>query len=314
MNKLIRYWNQNRLKIIIMVLIIVFIIILIQVINSILENTRTTSESGNKVIEDTSRPDESVITGEELSDETTDENVDIIKQFVDLNNKKDYANAYNLLTEDCKSKVFNNDLNNFILNYSNQVFSSEKTYSLELWQYTINSYTYRIQYTDNNILATGNINSGKNIEDYITIIETNNEKKLNINSFIEKRIINKETEKSGINIIVNDRFMYRDFEEYTITVKNNTDKTILLSEGLNGNDICLMDSNDIEYDSIINEVPLIDLEINPGMEKNITIRFYKMYNLYRPIEKICFKNIIMDKETYQSNPNNVSKEVINIDI
>lgn len=314
MNKLIRYWNQNRLRIIITVLIIAFIIILIQVINSILESTRTTSESGNKIIEDTSRPVESVITGEKLPNETTNENVDMIKQFVDFNNKKDYQNAYNLLTEECKSKIFNNDINNFISNYSNKIFITDKTYSLELWQYTVNSYTYRIQYTDNNILSTGNINSGSSIEDYITIIENTNEKKLNINSFIEKRTINKEMEKSGVNVKVNDRFMYRDFEEYTFTIKNNTDKTILLSEGMNGNDICLMDSNDIEYDSVINEIPLIDLEIKKGMEKTITIRFYKMYNLYRKIEKICFKNIIMDKDNYKIDPNSVSKEIINIDI
>ena len=90
MNKLIRYWNQNRLKIIITGIIIVFIIILIQTINAILKNTRLEENENKETIVDTSKPSESVITGEKLPEETTDSNVETIKQFVDLCNEKDY--------------------------------------------------------------------------------------------------------------------------------------------------------------------------------------------------------------------------------
>ncbi len=313
MNKLIRYWNQNRLKIIITGIIIVFIIVIIQTINSILKGVSTSQNLKENTIIDTSKPSESVITGEELPEETTDTNVNIIKQFMDLCNKKDYETAYNLLTEDCKNKLYNT-LDLFIANYCNKVFNVEKTYSLELWQYSVNAYTYRVTYIENNILATGEINSNNNIEDYITVIENTSGSKLNINGFIEKRSINKEQEQNGIKITINDRFIYRENEEYNIKVRNNTDKTILLSEGIDGNDICLIDSNEVEYDSILNEVPLVNLELKPGMEKTIDIRFYKMYNLYRTIESIKFKNIIADKDSYDINKENVNKVNISIDI
>ena len=101
---------------------------------------------------------------------------------------------------------------------------------------------------------------------------------------------------------------------YNITIKNKTDKTILLSEGIDGNDICLIDSNEVEYDSILNEIPLVNLELKPGMEKTIDIRFYKMYNLYRTIESINFKNIIADKDSYDINKENANKVNISIDI
>lgn len=313
MKKLIRYWNQNRLRIIITGIIIVFIIILIQAINTILKNTRVEENQNKETIVDTSKPSESVITGEGLPEETTNQNVDTIKQFVDFNNKKDYQNAYNLLTQDCKEKLFKT-LDLFIENYCNIVFPSEKTYELELWYYTSNTYTYRITYTENNMLETGNINSGSNIEDYITLVEDGDSYKLNINGFVEKRNINKMQEQNGIQITVNYRYMYRDFEEYSITIKNNTDKTILLSEGINSNDICLIDSNEVEYDSILNEVPLVNLELKPGMQETISIRFYKMYNLYRTIDSICFKNIITDKDIYDIDKNNVNKITMNIKI
>lgn len=312
MKKLIRYWNQNRLKIIIMGLIIVFIIVLIQAINGILKNTRYEENENKEIIVDTGKPSESVITGEKLPEEITNTNVDTIKQFVDLCNKKDYQNAYNFLTEDCKNKLYNT-LDIFIENYCNPIFSSERNYQLELWQYTSNTYTYRITYTENNILETGSISSENNSEDYITIVEENSNK-LNLNGFIEKRNINKMQEQDGVQITVNDRYMYRDFEEYSVTIKNNTNNTILLSNGKNSNDICLVDTNKVEYDSILNEIPLINLELYPGIQKNITIKFYKIYNLYRQIDNISFKNIILDKESYDINENNAIKVNISIDI
>lgn len=314
MNKLIRYWNQNRLRIIITVLIIAFIIILIQIINSILESTRSTSNSGNKIIEDTSRPSESVLTGEKIPEKDTDENINIIKQFVNFNNKKDYENAFNLLTDECKEEIFNNDINNYVTKYFNNVFNSKKAYNLELWHYTTDTYTYRISYIDDNILATGQFNTNNGIEDYITVVVKNNNRQLNISYFIEKRNINKEVNDSGISIKVSDRFMYKDYEEITFTIRNNTDKTILLSEGINSNDICLVDNNKSEYNSMINEIPLDYFELQPGVERTINIKFYKIYNLYRTVDKIYFKNIIMDKEMYQTNPDNVNKKKIEINI
>lgn len=313
MKKLIRYWNQNRLKIIITVIIIVFIIILIQVINSILKNVNIVENINNGQIIDTSKPTESVITGEKLPEEKVNTNVELIKQFVDYGNKRQYENAYNLLTEDCKNQFYST-LDLFIAKYCNNVFATEKTYDLELWYNTSNTYTYRITYIENNILATGNVSSNNNIEDYITIVEEANGNKLSINGFLGKSNINKKKEQEGIELTINERFVYRDFEEYSISIKNNTDKTILLSEGIDSNDICLLDSNNVEYASKLNEIPLINLELSPGMQKTFNISFYKMYNPYRTIEKICFKNIIMDKESFEIDKTNATKMNINIDI
>ena len=313
MKKLIRYWNQNRLKIIITVIIIVFIIILIQVINSILKNVNVVENINNGQIIDTSKPTESVITGEKLPEEKVNTNVELIKQFVEYGNKKQYENAYNLLTEECKNQFYNT-LDLFVTKYCNNVFATEKTYDLELWYNTLNTYTYRITYIENNILATGNVSSSNNIEDYITIVEEANGNKLSINVFLGKSNINKKKEQEGIELTINERFVYRDFEEYSISIKNNTDKTILLSEGIDSNDICLLDSNNVEYASMLNEIPLINLELSPGMQKTFNISFYKMYNPYRTIEKICFKNIIMDKESFEIDKTNATKMNINIDI
>ena len=315
MNRFIRYFNQNRVKIIIAILIVAFIIILVQAINNILKEMQTEEEPTEPVIQDSSRPVESVITREELTEETTDNNLNIISQFVELGNAQKYEDAYNMLSQDCKDAVYNT-LESFVTNYCNRVFINNMTYNLELWYNTHNAYTYKILYFENNILSTGNINPTSNIEDYITVIESEDGYKLNINNFIKKEKINKlqNVEGTEITITINDRYIYRNYERYTITVKNNTDKTILISEGTNGNDICLVDSNGVEYDSIINEVSLANLELSPGVERILGIRFYKMYNLYRTINSISFKNIILDKDDFEQNAENTQKININIDI
>lgn len=315
MKKFIRYLNQNRIKVIITIFIIVFLIALIHTINNILGQAQTEQPSTNSIIEDTSRPSESVITGEELPEETTDANIEIINQFVEFCNNKEYENAYNLLSQDCKEELFST-LDLFIANYSNAIFNADMTYNLELWYNTTSTYTYRITYYENNLLATGNINSSNNVEDYITVLVENGENKLNINSFVDKESINKSqiSEDGKIEITVMNQYMYKDYEKYSIKIKNNTDKTILISEGTDSNDICLIDTNEVEYDSMINELPLVSLELSPGMERTIEIRFYKIYNLYRTIDRIAFKNIILDKEAFEQDSENAQTISISIDI
>ena len=313
MNKLIRYWNQNRLMIIIILIIIVLVIAVIQTVNYLLGNINEPVTQEEEKIPDLSRPTESALSGEEVPEENSQENANAIKQFVDYCNNGSYQNAYDLLSQECKEELFGN-LDVFIEDYVNEIFDTNKSYTLELWFSTAQEFTYRILYINDDILSSGTVNIDNNKEDYITVVKEDQGYKLNISNFIYREEINKNNNDSNIEITINDSNKFRSYEVYNITVKNSSDKTILLSAGSNGNDICLTDTNDVEYDSIINEIPLISLELAPGVERTINIRFYKMYNLYREIDKITFKNIILDKESYEIDSNNVKTLNLTIDL
>lgn len=312
MEKLVRYWNQNRGKIIRTIAIIAFIIILIQIVNSILENAK--SKSNADLITDKTKPTQSVITGEIVSEEKTDENTNTIKKFVNYCNNKEYEKSYSLLTDDCK-KEFNNDINTFISNYYNKIFSTKKTYNLELWLNVGNSYTYKITFYEDNILETGASSLNENVEDYITIIQENNESKISVNGFIKEKTINNSQIENDVEIIINSKKIYKNNETYNITIRNRTNKTILIATGQNNKDICLLDGNDVKYSSFINEIPFNNLSLKAGYEKNIDIKFNKMYDVYRLIEKIEFSSIILDGEKYiQDSSNEVEKIQISIEI
>lgn len=313
MNKFIRYWNQNRRKIIIIVAIIAFFIILIQITNSFLKNSNNDTTQKNQI--DKSKPIQSIITGETISEEKTDTNVNLIKEFIDYGNSKQYQQAYELLSDDCKAE-FNNDVNIFITNYGNKVFETNKTYKLELWLTASNLYTYQVTYYEDNLLATGGSNINKNIQDYITIEIKGEEEKLNINGFITKKEINKSAKTDDIEIVVNSKKVYKSYEKYNITINNYSDKTILLSEGQNGKDICLLDKNEVNYNSYINEIINSELIVESKSQKDINIKFNKIYNVYREIEKLKFDNIIADYDYYTNNKSaeDIKKVEIEVEI
>ena len=64
--------------------------------------------------------------------------------------------------------------------------------------------------------------------DYITIVNKDGNKKLNINRYIGRKILNKSKDSDNIKteVLYSDRYM--DYEIYKIKITNNTDNTILL--------------------------------------------------------------------------------------
>ena len=294
MNKIIRYWNQNRKKIIIIIAIITFIIIMLNVINYIFKQMYNSPENVELNIEDRQKPTQSVITGQNVSKDITEENINIIKEFVDYCNNNETEKAYELLSNDCKAE-FNNDINTFISNYYKRNFQTKKTYDLELMFSETGSYTYKTIYYDENILATGGATSN-NFEDYLTIINQDGEKKLNINGFIKKQEINQSQTTDGVQITIKNKKVYRDYEQYRISINNNTQNTISISDGQNSEDICLLDKNNVKYVSFLHEIPLYSLSIKPKRTTELDITFNKIYDTYRIMTKMQFSNICLNQE------------------
>ena len=311
MNRIIRYWNQNRKNIIITVAIVAFIIIIIRIINSMYAKVNT-SIASNNVKDDEYQPTKSVITGESVSYEITSGNKNEIDNFVNYCNNKEYEKAYEFLTEDCKEE-YSNSVEQFKQQYASKIFSKIKTYDIELWLKNGNDYTYRVTYYDDNLLETGGKNINNNIQDYITVVNRNNEKKININSFIEKKTLTKSKSESNIEIIVNSKKIYKNYEEYSFIIRNKTDKIIRLTDEKNGKNICVRDENNVEYSSLLTDISTNELELKPGFEKNINIKFNKIYDTGKNVKEICFKGIIKDYERYMQNEN-MEKVEVEIDV
>ena len=300
MIKLLRYWNQNKRKIIITIAVIAFVFVIIQVANGIVkkQNKEKTNNNTNTIskVTDLQKPTKSTITGQNVPETITKENTDIIKNFVDYCNNNQIQKAYELLSDDCKEE-FDNNINVFINDYYKRNFQTKKTYNLELLYTEANSYTYKTTYYEDNLLATGGKVTNNNFEDYITIVNQNGERKLNISNFIKKQEINKTQEVDNIQITVKSKKVYRSYETYKVEIKNNNTNTISLSEGKNSEDICLIDKNDTKYVAILHEIPDYNLLLKAHRTTELDITFNKIYNPTRIIEKMQFSNITLNQET-----------------
>lgn len=297
MNKIIRMWNQNRKKIIIIALGVVFIFAIIQVLNQVAkeENQKKANNNVSQVQNYQKLPTTSSRTGEVVSEEKTKTNVNIIENFVQACNNEDTKKAYDLLTDECKNTLFPTE-QEFIDNYYNLIFKTKKTIDIENYKNSSKTNTYIVTFYEDSI-STGNVSSSQNYGDYITVDKDS--QKLSINSLIKVKEINKSTEKNGIKITVLKQELYKDYEIYEIKAENYTDKTILLDTMSSSRNIYIMDNSKIKNTVAINEIADSLLQITSYGAKTMSMKFYKSYDSNSITKKVIFTDIVEDNAKYE---------------
>jgi len=299
MYKLIRFYNQNKKQIIKIILIIVFVIGIIQLLNYLVGKKNSvdnvqinTSYVNNQTSEIVS--DKSLVSGQTISRETIKKDSEIIKQFVELCNQANIEQAYELLTDECKENMFPT-VEDFNRIYCSEIFNSYKTYTLENWT----SNTYQIRYTGD-ILGTGNLNNNETRQDYITVVNKNGEKKLNINNYIGRNSLNRTTNYEDIKIVVTSVDIYMDYEIYNLAIQNNSNKDILLDTSNDTKSIYLLDGKEMKYYFYNNEIIENKLLIKSDFTNSLKIKFASTYSSNKKIKKIVFSKVVLDYEKYEN--------------
>lgn len=317
MYRFFRWYNQNRLRVIVIVAVVLLAFVVLQIVNSLVarhnEEERNMLANRNTYIDKTTNPNPtntSVLTGEKIPDSQDTINKNLISQFVEYCNTGEIQKAYDMLSDECKELIYPTvDL--FKQIYINNIFYINRMYSLQNWYIDNNSYTYYIKYTED-VLATGNVNSDNNKGDYITIVNKEGAYYLNINNYVGRQGKNKTVSNNNITISVNWIDMYIDYTICNITVKNNTGKTVCIDTKEDVLSTYIYDSNNVKYTSFINENPLLELIIRDQESKTINIKFNKLYNQSRILTGITFQDIVLNYDEYISN--SAGKESISADI
>ena len=304
MLKIKRYYNQNKKVIWKITSFMVFLILLIQLLNYFVKNKENSNISSNLSIDNriTSHNEYSDLyvaaEGSVLSQENTVESkselMQTINNFFKFCNIGEIDKAYNLLTNECKEELYPSK-EKFKKYYYDTIFNGKKKIiTLENWI----SNTYKVDISDN-ALSTGKYSKNNNIQDYITIKECEeNQYKLNINGFIKRKYINKETEMYDIKVKTLYKSVYMSFENYTFEIFNNKKETILLDNLRNVDSMFLTDSNNLTYSSYSHELFEKDMIIKSKETKRINIKYYNKYSSNREIKKITFNGIILNYNNY----------------
>ena len=304
MNKLIRFYNQNRKQIFQILGVIAFFIIILQLLNYFTKinnenkldvaNNNTTSNSGKIMTTNTTSKitNTSAITGERIGVSSSKE-IEAIEQFLSYCNEANLVNAYKMLSTDCVEEIYQKG-NYFQENYYNKIFNTPKTYSIQNW----NSSTYLIEFSED-VMTTGKLDDGKKLQDYITVVNDNGEYKLNTNSYIGKKEINKDTTKDGITINVLRKHTYMDYETYDIEVKNASGNIILLDTKKSTKTIYLQDANGVKYQSYNNELLENNLIVDNNRTNKMTIKFANAYSSTKKINEMVFSSIVLNYNEYR---------------
>lgn len=322
MYNLRRFYNQNRKKIWLIIAVIAFALILLRTINNIVaEQKKMKSNEVTDQIEDTTSSvseNYAVISDQKVEDTAQENNMQIIDEFLKACNERRVEDAYNMLSDDCKEVKYS-DLNSFVNNYYNTIFTTQKAFNKEAWMQKKGVYTYRITIIEDP-LATGKVTYGNSFQDFYTVVDTEEGQKLNISNFVLRELLEKSIEIDGIYINVNYRDCYMDYEEYVLEVTNQTNKTIVLDSKERANTTYLIGESDNKFSSYNSEMSIQyqgnqndeneensiatkssisnNIVIPSKTNKKIKIKFNKMYNPERKITKMEFSDVILDYENY----------------
>ncbi len=300
MYNLIRFFNQNRRKIIIIILFIVFLLGIIQLLNYFAKkenntnNTKNESISENLIIKNEVVSQKSAISGTNISTKSLKKDTDVIGKFIEYCNSKNIEGAYSLLTDECKEVMFPS-IEDFNRVYYAHIFNNQtRSYTVENWI----SSTYKIEYS-NDILSTGKIDNDMGLLDYMTVVKSDETYKLNINNYIGRSMPNKITEIKDIAVTINSIDSYMDYEIYNLSVENKSNNTILLDTNDSTKSVYLEDTDGVKHYFYNNEVIQNRLKVQSKMKNTIEIKFMNPYTSGRSIKKLVFSKMVLNYDEYK---------------
>lgn len=295
LRKLRILYHNNKTKIWLILGIIIFVYVIIRMFNAQIKkgNEEKINNGTNQNFQVTTylpSSQTSVMTNSSTTKENVKRDTEIIKNFIDFCNDNNIEEAYNLLSQQCKDELYKN-INDFYNKYYKNIFNEKRSYDIENWVSSKNI-TYKVKYL-NDIMSSGTVND-EYIEEYITVVTENNEKKLNVNQFIGKEELNLKRETDNLNITVVNKYVYYDYEEYEIIFENNTDKNIILDTKENTESVYIEDTKDVKYTWFGNEVPNSYLNLNSGESKRLRLKFNEIYTGKKTDSTIYLTDVNID--------------------
>ena len=293
MNRIIRFYNQNRRIIWTVAIAIGLAIAIIYALNNIeiqKHNNETLKDDSVTTTKDDYKNNLDISVT--ISDENVSEKKElIIDQFIRYCNAGEIQNAYNLLSDSCKEEIYPT-IELFKQNYINKVFKTTKLYSKERYR----GLTYKVKLYED-IMASGSL-SESTVQDYFTIEKTDNDIKLNISNFIGEKEINKAVKNDILKINVKKKKIYKEYEVYVLEVQNLSNKEILLDSMEKTKTVYLQDEKGTKDYSLLYENTKAELTIPAGVEKTMNITFSKQYNSGNSNKYLVFSDIIKDNSEY----------------
>ena len=287
-NFVIRWYNQNRKMICLVILTIIGVIALIQTLNNYYKNNPKDESSSTNSTTTYNKSNYSVVSRENIDETISEKSNNLIETFFGYCNSGKIENAYNLISTECKEELYPT-VDEFKTRYYNKIFTEKKSYDDILWISSRGRNVYRVKIMAD-LLSSGQ-KDNMPIEDYYTITSENGQYKLSISSYIGKEEINVSKTQNNITVNIIAKKMYIDYEIYEIEVSNNTGSELIFNTKKNSDSIYIQDENELKYIAFLNEILESKFKIQNGSSKILEIKFNRGYKPTIDIEKVIFEGI-----------------------
>lgn len=256
------------------------------------------------------KPHESVMENGNVPTDLQDPIEQLIGQFVENCNNKDYEAAYNLLTEDCQNNIYP-DMELF-KQYVDSVFPNKKIYNIQNFSNKDEVYIYTVNIL-NDILASG-LNNEKDEQVYsekYIVKKENGQLKLSIREYVGRQNLSYMYEDEYMKIKIESVDVKYDNIVYNLNITNKSENYIVYSDYSVDYEIALDTSEGLKRraDEVLEPIILDKLET-----KNFSVKFTIFYDEDTVIQDMLFDyiRIYESDEDYENGKNPIDDFAIKI--
>ncbi len=237
---------------------------------------------------------------------------DMIEEYVGYCNEGNYQKAFNMLSEDCRSYGFNNDIEKF-MNHVLVKMPTPKKYAIQNYSNTKydgkNIYVYEIKYIDD-ILATGLTNSEYGFtSEKMAFYKEDDEIKMNVGDYIYHTDIKRISENEYLKIDVADKTVNYSSEIYTVKFTNRSNYTVVISDGIEEEEISLVLPNETRKRASLEDIILL-----PGEAMTYKFEFPKFIDDGDTSDNLLFSSIRVMEQYSGADEDRVSTATIQSEI
>ncbi len=216
---------------------------------------------------------------------------DLIYDYVEKCNNKDYSGAFNLLTNDCKTHVFDDSLDKY-KEYASAVFNNKKRYTIQNYSNYGQYYIYNIKLIDD-IIKDGL--TGKEYayyEEKLAIQENENGLQLCVNNYMGHDDLKKSGEDDYLKVRIEDRLKFYEYEVYKINITNKTDQNAIIYNEESGNEVLAKIGDENRLPTKTDQLMIL----GPHETRTFNVTFQKFYDGQAPTEEIILNKIRIVKD------------------
>lgn len=204
-----------------------FIWLVVFTINQVLKNNKKNENEISK----TYNPDKPIMTydSETVPKKYRETIKETIDKYFNYCKAGDYDQAFDMLTDSCKSYLYDNNIENFKAYYSSFFNNQEKIYYIQNYS-NIDKYYMYDYYVLNDIETTGSTGGNGEKREKLILSKEGESFKISNQGYFGNKILDKVAEDENMRVTIVSKDISYEKEGYNIKITNKTDKYILISD------------------------------------------------------------------------------------